>query len=74
MSLPDVRYFSHIAQFSSPDFVYNFTNAFKEFALMLLGIIQRKVGLKVEYDYILDSITDDYVIISIFIKGHQNYA
>ena len=61
--LPDIKFFGHIANFNNPQFVAVFTTYFREFALTLLFQIQRILGIKLNVDYLLDAVTDDYIVI-----------
>lgn len=70
LALPDVRYFTHLPQFNNFEFNYAFSNAFKEFALLIIGIIQRKIGVTEGYEYLLEAVTDDYFVIALLMEWY----
>jgi hypothetical protein len=62
---PDVGFFSHIPQFINPhpQFVTAFTDYFKQYALGLLFQIHRRLGTRIDVDYLLEAIADDYIVL-----------
>ena len=63
LNAPDVKFFAHLPQFSNPQFLYNFSVIFKEFALALVFQINRYLGTRSDVDYLLEAIAHDYIIV-----------
>lgn len=67
--LPDIKFFEHIPQFHDLVWFSNFSTHFREFALNVIFRIHRVLGLKMNVDYLLEQIADDYIILLQCEKG-----
>lgn len=63
LKLPDLKFFEHIPEFSNAEWVNMFSQCFREFALNLLFRVKRVLGVRVNVDYLLEQIADDFIIL-----------
>lgn len=62
--LPDFKYFEHIETLRYPQNLPIFLQALKTFALELMFLISHKVGLGIRCNFILESITEEYIVVA----------
>ncbi len=67
--LPDIKFFEHIPQFNDLVWFTALSQHFREFALNLMFRIQRVLGVRVNVDYLLEQIADDFIILHQYEKG-----
>jgi hypothetical protein len=67
--LPNPIYFEHHEEFSDPRIAAAFNNAFREFALGIYDRIRIRVGLHFHWDYLLEAITETYMVICVIDKS-----
>lgn len=75
--MPDMRLLAHIGQFTPSQVgflnAHQFHARFREYAMALVGIIAQTLGIQADVDYLLEALTEDYIIIMRITKA-QPYA
>lgn len=67
--LPNPIYFEHHEEFNDPKISSAFVDAFREFALGIYDQIRIRVGLQFHWDYLLEAITETYMVICVIDKS-----
>lgn len=62
--IPDFKYFEHIAILHDPNRFRHLCHAVRVFAVGLVTIINRYIGIELNADYLLESVAPDFIIIN----------
>lgn len=63
-TLPDFQHLEHFDQLRNPLKLREYKQAIVEFGTYLLFLINDKIGITVDSEFILDAVTEDYIVLS----------
>lgn len=63
-SLPDFQHLEHFDELRNPLKLNEYKQAINDFGASLLFRISNKIGITVDSEFLLDAVTDDYIVLS----------